>query len=69
MAQCPDVNIADSCGRTALDLSAQFGHIECINALIEHGANPVPQSKTLLTAVHRAAANGHSECLKQLLHT
>ncbi|XP_046445039.1 serine/threonine-protein phosphatase 6 regulatory ankyrin repeat subunit A-like isoform X3 [Daphnia pulex] len=65
----PDVNITDSSGRTALDLSAQFGHIECINALIEHGAQPVAQPKTLLTAVHRAAANGHSLCLKQLLHT
>lgn len=59
--------MTDSSGRTPLDLSAQFGHVECINALMEYGAHPVAQPGTLRTAIHRAAANGHFACLQQLL--
>ena len=65
-----DVNMIDQNGRTPLDLAASQGHVECVSTLLDYGAQQdLAQTGSLLTAIHRAAANGHSMCLQQLLHT
>lgn len=65
-----DVNLTDQNGRTPLDLAASQGHVECVSTLMDYGAQQdLAQPGNLLTAIHRAAANGHSMCLQQLLHT
>ncbi|XP_051894699.1 ankyrin repeat and SOCS box protein 16 isoform X2 [Pristis pectinata] len=51
---------------TALYITAQRGHTECVKHLLGHGAdiNAVPGGAT---ALHAACANGHTECAKLLL--
>lgn len=65
-----DVNVVDQNGRTPLDLAASKGHVKCVATLMDCGSQPdMAQQGTHLTSIHRAAANGHSICLQQLLHT
>ncbi|XP_062894157.1 ankyrin repeat and SOCS box protein 16 [Mobula hypostoma] len=51
---------------TALYITAQQGHTECVKHLLGHGADVNALSEGA-TALHAACANGHTECAKLLL--
>ena len=54
-------------GATALSLAALGGHVDCVNALLEAGADMEARDKYELTALSAAAVAGHESVLKALL--
>mmetsp|Transcript_33904 Transcript_33904/g.64797 ORF Transcript_33904/g.64797 Transcript_33904/m.64797 type:complete len:179 (-) Transcript_33904:459-995(-) len=74
LSRRPELIYADgvdgTSGYTPLHYAAREGQLECVNLLIERGANV--DSKTRAggaTALHRAAYMGHTEIIKSLLRS
>ena len=68
--QGANVNAVDNSGVPLLSLAASNGHMECIGALVEGGANVNAQAKTTgNTALHEAVMKGPSRvpCIETLL--
>ena len=59
-----DVNWKDKDGNTALNLAADLGEVECVEKLIESGAEINSGDETPLMT---AAENGHVDCVKLLI--
>ncbi|XP_072461964.1 ankycorbin isoform X8 [Notamacropus eugenii] len=59
----------DSEGKTAFHLAASRGHVECLRAMVTHGADVTAQDTAGHSALHLAAKNGRSECVKKLLQS
>ena len=57
----------DALQRTALHIAAWAGHANVIAVLAAGGASVHAEAMDGMRAVHFAAANGHEECIKQLL--
>jgi ankyrin repeat protein len=57
----------DRDGRTALMLSAQYGHTECVQALLDAGDDKDKLDIDGRTALMLAARYGHTECVEALL--
>ena len=57
----------DSLGRTALMLSLEHGHTECVEALLPRASSPDLKDASGLPCLHRAAARGLSACVRLLL--
>ena len=62
----PDV-ICFALGKTALQLAAGFGHVECVSLLLEAGAEKDVTDRHGATALHWAAIRGHLEVVQLLL--
>lgn len=62
-----DVNIRNYCGQTALMQACRYGHWEVVQTLVLYKAN-VNRADYLngRTALHFAAVNGHSRCVRLL---
>lgn len=58
-----------SCGCYSLHIAAQFGHANCIDALIDRGANVNKREEYLdnETPLHTAAKYGHANCIHALV--
>ena len=52
---------------TALHHAAEYGHVECIDLLLDAGADKDALSSAEQTALHRAAGAGHLEVVRLLL--
>ena len=64
------MNAVDSCDLPMLSLAASNGHMECLGALVEGGANVNAQSRiTGNTALHEAVMKGPTlvPCIETLL--
>ncbi|XP_027702051.1 ankycorbin isoform X1 [Vombatus ursinus] len=59
----------DSEGKTAFHLAASRGHVECLRAMVIHGADVTAQDTAGHSALHLAAKNSHPECIKKLLQS
>ncbi|XP_044520344.1 ankycorbin [Gracilinanus agilis] len=59
----------DSEGKTAFHLAASRGHVECLRAMVTHGADVTAQDTAGHSALHLAAKNSHPECIKKLLQS
>lgn len=53
-------------GVTALHLAAENGHLDCVNALIQAGADVNSERNDGMTPYLLAAQNGHDDCAKAL---
>ncbi|KAL4436853.1 hypothetical protein ABPG75_003992 [Micractinium tetrahymenae] len=63
------LNAPDYAGDTALALACRNGYADCTRELLEAGASPVPANAQGVSALHYAAARGHSACVHLLLTT
>ena len=61
------LNLPDENGFTPVMQAAWHGQKECLNILLEHGANTNLRNATGCTASHFAAGQGHLECLEILI--
>ena len=61
-----DIN-ADDEGWSALNKAAGKGSIDCVNILLEKGADPNTKDNDGQSALMSAASEGHSEIVKQLI--
>lgn len=59
-----DVDVKDNDGVTALMNAAESGSLECVQALLNKGADPGAMSTTAFTPLIVAAAGGHLEVVK-----
>lgn len=57
----------DRDGRTALHVAVSRGHVRCVKALVERGAEKDATSYDGRTALHRASVNGDAEMAALLL--
>lgn len=57
----------DALSRTALHIAAWAGHVKVVAVLAEAGASVHAEAMDGMRPVHFAAANGHEECIKELL--
>ena len=55
------------CSNSPLYVAAKKGHPECVQLLLEAGADPEYKDKEGQTATHAAAANGRVKCLRILV--
>jgi len=63
-----DVNVRASEGHTPLICAAAMGHVDCIRALLELGANRTLRTDADgMSALHIAARNGFTECVEVLV--
>ena len=62
-----DVNAHDSERRTALHIASHFGHLECVQLLLNNNARPSPKDSRWFTPLHRACSMGHDEIVKLLI--
>ncbi|GBM60486.1 Serine/threonine-protein phosphatase 6 regulatory ankyrin repeat subunit C [Araneus ventricosus] len=53
---------------TPLQMAAANGYIDCLEVLIQHGADVNAKDRFDVTALHMAAEKGHLSCLKALLN-
>ena len=60
------MNSTDHGGKTALLWAAQKGRDECVNVLIESGADVNVRDLTGMTALQAARAGGHDDCTESL---
>ncbi|XP_016099177.1 serine/threonine-protein phosphatase 6 regulatory ankyrin repeat subunit A-like [Sinocyclocheilus grahami] len=64
-----DLDVRTPQGHTALSLAAFKGHVECVDILISQGASMMMKDYThKRSTIHFSAMNGHSECLRLLIH-
>lgn len=52
---------------TVLMMATAYNYIECVQLLLQAGANPNTQDSTNETALHIASWHGYTECVKLLL--
>ena len=52
---------------TPLLHAARSGHVECVQVLLEAGADPLAADENSRTALHHAAWFGHTECANKLI--
>lgn len=57
----------DRDGRTALHVAVSRGHVRCVKALVERGAEKDVRSHDGRTALHLAAVNGDAEMVALLV--
>jgi hypothetical protein len=58
---------AMTCGRSALHRAAEEGHGECVDILLERGAEVLSTQQNGQAALHSASAGGHLEMVRALL--
>src|ERR1043165_85800 len=61
-----DLNAQDEQGWTPLNWAAGSGHLEFVELLLDHGANPLAVGRDLRTPQMIALAAGHAEVVKRL---
>ncbi|XP_077084826.1 uveal autoantigen with coiled-coil domains and ankyrin repeats protein isoform X1 [Siphateles boraxobius] len=54
-------------GRSAFHLAASRGHLDCLNLILNHGADITATDATGKNALHLAARNAQSLCVQKLL--
>uniref|UniRef100_A0A3Q2P2S6 Ankyrin repeat domain 52 n=1 Tax=Fundulus heteroclitus TaxID=8078 RepID=A0A3Q2P2S6_FUNHE len=62
-----DINSPDDYGRTCLHAAASGGNVECLNLLINNGAELDIKDDLGRSPLHYAAANGNSQCTISLV--
>eukprot|EP01113_Clastostelium_recurvatum_P033762 TRINITY_DN4500_c0_g1_i6.p1 TRINITY_DN4500_c0_g1~~TRINITY_DN4500_c0_g1_i6.p1 ORF type:complete len:1678 (-),score=371.58 TRINITY_DN4500_c0_g1_i6:18-4637(-) len=62
-----EIDRPDSCGATALLLACSRGYTNCVQMLIERGANTEAKDAQGRTALHVACARGYDKCVGLLL--
>lgn len=62
-----DVNVRSLHGRTCLHVAAAVGNADCLDLLLNHGADIEAQTDAGLTAFHVACQRGHMDCVLRLL--
>ncbi|XP_035811712.1 serine/threonine-protein phosphatase 6 regulatory ankyrin repeat subunit C-like isoform X2 [Amphiprion ocellaris] len=62
-----DINIVDDHGRTCLHAAASGGNVECLNLLLNSGAELDMKDSLGRSPLHYAAANGNSQCTISLV--
>ena len=69
-AECDTSHVdeKDWAGKVPLMYAAQGGHTECVQLLLQRGANVNMRSASRSTAAHYAAEHGHKETLLALLN-
>ncbi|XP_030025726.2 LOW QUALITY PROTEIN: protein phosphatase 1 regulatory subunit 12B [Manduca sexta] len=68
-ADCSEIDVVDENGCTALQRAAADGHVEVVQLLLQHGADPNKQDNLHgNTAAHEAAWKGYSRCVSLLAH-
>ena len=50
-----------------LHLASYYGHVEVVQSLLDHGADPTVQNKDRQTSLHMASQNGHVEVVWLLI--
>lgn len=61
------VNEKDNNDWTPLHSAVEYGHLECVQVLLQHQANVNEKNNLGLTPLHIAAAKGRRECVEELL--
>jgi ankyrin repeat protein len=62
-----DVATEAECGRRALDLAAENGHLDVVRLLVETGADVAAKDEWGRTALHCVAEQGHGDVVARLL--
>ncbi|KAL2178339.1 ankyrin repeat-containing domain protein [Thermothelomyces heterothallicus CBS 202.75] len=62
-----EIDDTDLQGTTAVHEASLYGYNKCVEALLEHGADPDIADKLKRTALHTAARKGHTETVRVLL--
>ena len=62
-----DVEVVDPRGRTPLHLAVTLGHLECVRALLRHGATATVENSQNWTVLQEAVATGDPEIVQ--VHT
>ncbi|XP_023933463.1 ankyrin repeat, SAM and basic leucine zipper domain-containing protein 1 [Lingula anatina] len=64
--QC-DINVQGFAGMTPLHWAADHGHTQCVQLLLQHGADTMIQDWGGSSPLHWAAGNGRTQCVQLLL--
>ena len=62
-----DINLRNSCGKTALYLAVLRNHLNVVKVLVEHGANVGIKEENGWSPLHVASAKGYYSIMKYLL--
>ncbi|KAK0630528.1 ankyrin repeat-containing domain protein, partial [Bombardia bombarda] len=62
-----DPNIMNKKGSTPIFFSAEMGKVKVVIALLKAGAKASSRNNSNTTPLHRAAGNGHADCIKILM--
>jgi ankyrin len=61
------VNERSNCGRTPLNIACSLGHVDMVQLLLKHGADPNISDLQQTTCLHAASASGHEAVVAILL--
>jgi len=62
-----DIEVVDPRGRTPLHLAVTLGHLECVRALLRHGAKAIVENSQSWTVLQEAVATGDPEIVQVCL--
>lgn len=62
-----DIEVVDPRGRTPLHLAVTLGHLECVRALLRHGAKATVENSQSWTVLQEAVATGDPEIVQVCL--
>uniref|UniRef100_A0A9J8B040 Synuclein, alpha interacting protein n=1 Tax=Cyprinus carpio carpio TaxID=630221 RepID=A0A9J8B040_CYPCA len=65
--QAISLDEADQNGNTAVHVAAQFGHLSCVQTLVEYGSNVTVQNQQGERPSQSAERQGHSTCSRYLV--
>ncbi|XP_016107319.1 synphilin-1 [Sinocyclocheilus grahami] len=65
--QAISLDEADQNGNTAVHVAAQFGHLSCVQTLVEYGSNVTVQNQQGERPSQNAERQGHSTCSRYLV--